>query len=124
QVVEILGREAQPLQPGERVVEAAGDRVAAPRRQVAEVELEGGPAGAARGQVGLGHGELVEVGEERVAQGWASAPRISLLSTSRAPRSSISAKARSLSPGWRSIPRQASRITQVSSPSLRASRTE
>ena len=57
--------EAQRLEVGERVLEAAGEHEVAGRGQRAEVETEDGGLAQSFAQIGLRHGELVEVDRER-----------------------------------------------------------
>ena len=65
---ERLVPEAQPFEVGERVVEAAGQQVAAIRGQRAGEQLERGAGGQPVLGVGLQHRQLVEVREQRTAR--------------------------------------------------------
>ena len=122
QVVQVVRLEAQTLEAGERVVQACGQGVVPAGWQAPEEELERGAPLHAPGEIGLGHRQLVLIGEERVAH--LAAPASVAASTTRAPAASIAWKARSESPGCRSMPLQASRITWTSKPSSSASRVE
>ena len=64
-VVEVLLGEAQGLKVVEDGVESAGYKKIAVARQSAHEEAEDGTLRHALLEVGLKHGELVEVGEER-----------------------------------------------------------
>jgi hypothetical protein len=64
QPVNLMRRETQRLEIGERIVEAGGEKKAAPFRQPPDEELEHGLLVLAAVQVGLDHVELVEVGGE------------------------------------------------------------
>ena len=109
--------EAQALEVGERVVEAAGEQVVAIRGQRARVQLERRSGGQAVLGIGLQHRHLVEVREQRAARLVESAAE--WLGSQRrahsivAPASRIAASARSPSPGSRFTALIASAITVV-----------
>ena len=65
QDVEIGGGEAQRLEVRQRVVQAAGEDVVPGGRQRAVVEAEDGGLEQTFAQIGLRHGELIEVDRER-----------------------------------------------------------
>ena len=64
QVIDAGVVEGQGGQAVDCVIHAGGDQVSAIGRVFAHVEAEGGFAVHALGEVGLGHGQLVEIGEQ------------------------------------------------------------
>ncbi len=65
EVGDVVAAEAQPLESGEHAVEAASEQVIAPRWKPSHEKREHRLLLHAGGEIGLRHGQLVEVREER-----------------------------------------------------------
>ncbi len=119
--VDIRCGEMQGLQVLQHLLQAGCQQESPPGGQLAGKELEGRGIGHAVHGVPLQHGELVEVGEQRAGRPVHACARSRL--SGAAPRRSISASARSPSPGSMSTARMASRSRYTRNPSFSASLT-
>ena len=120
QPVQFVGRETGVLEMVEHLLEAGGDEEVALFRQLADEELEHRRLVHAAREIGLQHGELVEIGQQqafRIHSGNSSKAAI------LAPSSDIWASARTPSSACTLTARTASSSTTTARPSPMASRT-